>query len=498
VTILEQIGFRLFFAAFVGLLAAASIDLDRNRYRSRGLRCAPDRYGDFVAYGFLFFPLMLLLLPSKAALYLHGQFSLLFNQVLMTVLLLAWMPRLRRRFSARTCAGLWVLPGLSAYFSMNFGVWRLEFDPFLVIRLSRSVLWTLLWIWLAGACGVLLWKLLSHLFFRKHILENAVQAEQREYGLMAAVYQSLAPSAQGLAKRRKSAYYSQCRQVEAILDHRHMLRSPEVSTPLTIGLTKKNTFLVLPDRAYSRGELALILRHEVVHLLHDDIHTKFSLALLCAAGWFIPSLWFGMEFVSEDLELCCDEMVTEGMGTDERKEYAGLLLRAGGTERGFTSCLSASARGLRYRLKRILRPKRREGGLSMLGLAVALFIFFSGAIGIREKVGTAQNAILDEGWQICAVQFPSQDEDCTDPAILKAVEEQFRSLKLESELWKDRHSLYAHGISSSKGELSLILAREDEERMRVVIYPNRIAVYTGKNSKPTVYLTSGELTAIEN
>ena len=373
-------------------------------------------------------------------------------------------------------------------------------DPFFVIRLPRSALRIMLWIWLTGACGVMLWRLLSHLFYRKRILEHAVRTESWEYGLLAEVYQSLAPFAQGLVKRRKSVYYEQCRFVEAILDHRHMLRSPEVSTPLTIGLTKKNTFLVLPDRAYNRDELALILRHEVVHLLHDDIHTKFSLALLCAAGWFIPALWFGMEFVSEDLELCCDEMVTEGMGTDQRKEYAGLLLQSPGSEQGFTSCLSASARGFRYRLKRILQPKRREGGVFILALSVALTSFLSGAIGIREEVGTVQSVFLDEGWSICAVQFSSREGDCTDPAVLDTAARQLRDVKLEQMLWKDNHKRYLRG---SPADLCVILTQADGEKKLLCFYDHDLVVYEqdengNETGDPTVYLTDGELTAIEN
>ena len=499
-TVLEQLLFRLIVAVMVGLMAAGMIELDRSRFRSKGLQNAPDRYGDCVGASFLIYPLFVLLWPSKAGVFLHGTFSLLCCQLLLTVLLLALTPRLRRHFSARTCAGLWVLPGLVAYSSMNFGAWKFDFDPFFVIRLPRSALRIMLWIWLTGACGVMLWRLLSHLFYRKRILEHAVRAESWEYGLLAEVYQSLAPFAQGLVKRRKSVYYEQCRFVEAILDHRHMLRSQEVSTPLTIGLTKKNTFLVLPDRAYSRDELALILRHEVVHLLHDDIHTKFSLALLCAAGWFIPALWFGMEFVSEDLELCCDEMVTGGMGTDQRKEYAGLLLQTPGIERGFTSCLSASARGFRYRLKRILHPKRREGGVSILALSVALTSFLSGAIGIQEELGTVQSVFLDEGWSICAVQFSSREDDCTDPAVLDAAARQLRDVKLEQKLWKDNRKAYLHG---SPADLCVDLVRAGGEKKLLLFWGRNVVVYDedengNKTGKPTIYLADRELPTIEN
>ena len=443
-----------------------------------------------------------LLTPSEFVPLLHWDLAYLFLLLPITILLLALTPRLRRRFSARACAELWIVPG-TLFCNTLILQRRLLNEPLLVIRISGPVLRTAFVIWLAGFLGVLLWRVLSHLRFRKRILQDAVQAEQWEYGLYAKTWQALVFPAEVVY--RNFIECSLCRPAEAILDRRHILRSSAVSSPLTIGLLRKTTFLVLPDRAYSEDELGMIFMHEIVHLLRDDVRTKLFLTLICAAGWFIPSLWFGLGMASEDLELCCDELVTEGMGKDQRKDYAGLLLQASGNERGFTSCLSASARGFRYRLKRVLHPRRRISTNYVSGLIFVLFFLLIGSFGIQARLGTVQSAILDGGWQVYAVRDAGQADYSTDPALAASVEAQLQDRELERALWKDNQKLHDYdvpyyycGDAPSAGETHVILSRENGEKMLLRVFKDRIVVHAGTvelngkrytdDSKPSVYL----------
>lgn len=89
-------------------------------------------------------------------------------------------------------------------------------------------------------------------------------------------------------------------------------------SPLAIGLFSKTICLALPTREYSEEELYRIFRHESIHLLRQDNNIKFSTVFLCAVGWFIPSVWSVMKRAAEDLELCCDEIVTADMGKAAR------------------------------------------------------------------------------------------------------------------------------------------------------------------------------------
>lgn len=447
---------------------------------------------------FFLYHLEFLITPGEFIPFLHAELTYLFLLLPITVLLLVLTPRLRRRFSARACAELWFMPGYifcGCHFLLSRHL-RSE-DPLLVIRISGPVLRTAFVIWLAGFFSVLLWRLFSHLQFRKRILQDAVQAEQWEYGLYAQVWQAMVPPAD--VTYRSFVECSICRPAEAILDRRHIVRSSAVSSPLTIGLLRKTTFLVLPDRSYSEDELGMIFMHEIVHLLRDDVRTKLFLTLICAAGWFIPSLWFGLGMASEDLELCCDELVTEGMGNERRRQYAGLLLQASGTERGFTSCLSASARGFRYRLKRVLHPRRQTAKQYVGVFLLALFVLLMGSFGIQARLGTVQSAILDEGWQVYAVRDAAQHDYSTDPALAASVEAQLRDRELERVLWKDNQKPHEFDVHDyPDGELYVVLARENGEKMLLRVFKDRIVVHAGgfelngecypDDSKPTVYL----------
>ncbi len=86
------------------------------------------------------------------------------------------------------------------------------------------------------------------------------------------------------------------------------------------------------------------------------------------AGKFNPFLWIAMKKSAEDLELSCDEAVLVHADADTRRRYAELILKTAGDSRGFTTCLSASAASLRYRLRQVVRPGRRHSGALLAGL----------------------------------------------------------------------------------------------------------------------------------
>lgn len=70
--------------------------------------------------------------------------------------------------------------------------------------------------------------------------------------------------------------------------------------------------------------------------------------------WFNPLMWLAMRKSADDLELSCDEIVLEGCSSTTRYQYANLLLKTAGDQRGFTTCLSTTASALRYRLKHVM------------------------------------------------------------------------------------------------------------------------------------------------
>ena len=286
------------------------------------------------------------------------------------VLLLALVPVLRKKISARACACLWMLPNLlylsqAEYMSPDHPVW--------VIRISRPVLRILTAVWLSGFCGVLLYQLLSHLIFRHRILKNAVPVQDSEV-------LDLWKQEQEEAGIEKPTYKLLC--------------SSAVRTPLSIGLWKHSVRVLLPHTGYSREELQLIFRHELIHICREDAWSKFSLMFCTAVCWFNPFMWISMRKSFDDLELSCDETVLLHAEETQRRQYADLLLKTAGQEQGFTTCLSASASALRYRMKNSVRPRKLHSGALTVGVISFLLLITCGSVALACDVGTGKEAVF--------------------------------------------------------------------------------------------------------
>ena len=294
--------------------------------------------------------------------------------------LTAVSPLLRRCISARACAALWLLPNF-LYITQQ-GFLRLS-APKHIIFLRGGWLRLAFLIWAAGAAAVLLWRVISHIIFRRHLL---VKAEEETDPEILALWEGM----QRQAGLKKPKY--------------RLMRSPNCASPLSVGLDRPAIRVVLPSGAvYTPEELTLILRHELVHILRGDTQTKLFLTLCTAMCWFNPLQWVAMRRAAEDLELSCDEMVLETANAADKRRYADLILRAAGDERGFTSCLSASARGMRYRLRQIMTPGKRVVGGITAGVVFFLLLISSGRVAYAYDENTL-GALLPESFAECSYE----------------------------------------------------------------------------------------------
>lgn len=284
-------------------------------------------------------------------------------------LLLLLLPLLRKILSAESCATLWVIPIFLLLFSGAFPRWciTLPFAP-----PSRQTVFMLLLIWLAGFAVVLLWSILTHLVFRHRLLNNARPVTDEQY---------------------QQVWQKQLMIANLPVDKICLCITPDTQTPLSIGLFWRTTYIVLPDRVYSPEELGMVLQHELIHISRRDSALKFIMTLYAAFMWFNPLSWIALRVCVQDLELSCDEAVLYGRPDQARKEYAGLVLHTASSQLGFTSCLSASASSLRYRLKNIVKHRKRITGSIVIGLLCFVMLLGGMFIGVRYQAVPA-NALL--------------------------------------------------------------------------------------------------------
>ena len=218
-------------------------------------------------------------------------------------LLMIFLPMIRKKIHSRTCAMLWILP---LYIYILFFDFQSSEAPILIIPFSETGIWLLFGIWAVGFLAIFTWKIISHLKYRSHVLQNAILVKDTEL----------------LEPWRKELYEMDIKK--PLFD---LVISPNVSTPMTIGLLRRSMKVILPDRLYSREELELIYKHELTHIARNDQWVKLFLTFCSAFCWFNPLMWIAMRKCTEDLELSCDETVLIHADDMQKRQYAELILK---------------------------------------------------------------------------------------------------------------------------------------------------------------------------
>ena len=292
---------------------------------------------------------------------LSACFTIFLHISLYYLVLLLILPFLRKVISARACAMLWLVPNYLYVIHQSY----MELpSPLIVITAKGNLTWILFAIWLAGFAAVLVWKIIEHLVFRHHVLRDARPITDPD---VLSVWNTIVEDSR--FKRPKFK----------------LVTSPNVTTPLTIGLNRRATRVVLPEKKYSKEDLELILRHEIVHIGREDAWNKFFMVFCTAMCWFNPLMWIAMRKSANDMELSCDETVLLGADDATRKQYAILLLDTAGDERGFTTCLSATANAMRYRLQNITKPVKRRSGALIVGAVFFILCMTSGYVALAYE-----------------------------------------------------------------------------------------------------------------
>ena len=288
------------------------------------------------------------------------------------LLLMFLLPVLRKFFSARACATMWILP--------VFLFWQAHVllenaaAPMFALYIPSNILIILFWVWGIGFAAVFAGRTISHVIFRRRVMSVSYPVHD--------------PEVQALFEQKKKE-----------LEYYHpvaLVISPAAAAPFSMGTGKRTRVTVLPEREFTRQELQFIFLHEIHHLQRGDVSTKIFFAFCQALCWFNPLIWVATRKASDDLELSCDEIVLENMDEGMRKQYAELLLDTAGQAGGFTTCLSAAAETMRYRLKHIVMVREHWTGTLLLSIAMFLCVMSYGTIAVSTDRGTVAELIMGD------------------------------------------------------------------------------------------------------
>ena len=101
--------------------------------------------------------------------------------------------------------------------------------------------------------------------------------------------------------------------------------SGAVDTPLSFGLIDR--IILIPDEGYSDEDRALIIRHEYMHLINNDLVVQFLINMLCAIYWWNPFVYLLRLDLEQYFELRCDSNVTQDMSETQIADYLDVLLK---------------------------------------------------------------------------------------------------------------------------------------------------------------------------
>ncbi len=173
----------------------------------------------------------------------------------------------------------------------------------------------------------------------------------------------------------------------------------EAESPMIIGFIKP--VLVLPKEQYNSEDLFFILKHELVHFKRGDVYLKLLFVTANAVHWFNPIIWIMQKEAVIDMELSCDERVTQGTSFELRKAYTETLLSMLHKQCVRKTVLSTQFYGgkkiMRKRFKNILIRNRKKNGISILICAVVLSITLGMLVGCSvTKENTEKENIENE------------------------------------------------------------------------------------------------------
>lgn len=152
--------------------------------------------------------------------------------------------------------------------------------------------------------------------------------------------------------------------------------SGEVPT-CTSGVFRPVIFL---QSGYTEHEMRMLLRHEMVHIVRNDVLTKLILQWVQCLHWFNVFVYLFQNELFIACEGSCDEKAVCGLGFRERAEYARLLMKStfAAWEKKELACgISPDIKDAEERLRTIMKEKNVRVWEKLVGgglLAVLLFV----------------------------------------------------------------------------------------------------------------------------
>lgn len=151
---------------------------------------------------------------------------------------------------------------------------------------------------------------------------------------------------------------------------------PGITSPMLIGFHRP--VILLPSAKIAADELALIFRHELVHLKRNDLWHKALVLLATAIHWFNPVVYIMAKRVAVQCEISCDELVLRGTSFQQRQQYGetiiGVVRNGAKLQTALSTNYYGGKKGMKTRIFSIMDTTKKKAGVVILCVALITII----------------------------------------------------------------------------------------------------------------------------
>ncbi len=180
--------------------------------------------------------------------------------------------------------------------------------------------------------------------------------------------------------------------------------SDYIDTAFVIGFFYPKIYL---PSSLEKQEQKYILLHEQQHIRRKDHMIKIVAFMALCIHWFNPFVWLAFLWMTEDMEMSCDEAVLNKLGYEIRKEYAASLLRLTAGRKTVVAMPLAFGEGdTRERIHNVMNWKKATAWTMVVTSVICLLV---GTVSLAET----ERASLSHPYEWTSTVTVEDIDNCT-------------------------------------------------------------------------------------
>lgn len=175
--------------------------------------------------------------------------------------------------------------------------------------------------------------------------------------------------------------------------------SPNVDSPVTIGMVKPVILLPMDNEKYSASEIGII-RHELHHITNIDGLFRFLTFIIIAMEWYNPLAYYLFKENIAVSEMFCDEAAVKSMNKEEKADYMRCIIAAAEQPHNAKKVIMTlgATKGLsKERMMRIMGKNRKKVWKRGLAIGIMTFCFVFSSIPALAYKEPMEIEIMDAG-----------------------------------------------------------------------------------------------------